>query len=149
MKAIRRMLGGASSSTAANQAVSQEAAGDLHRGSPTRNKSPSTPLERLQALNRKKQEELNREMTAHYYSAGQLLDRARRVSLPMKAGSSDDQALKGIKGDIAFVQQEIAARRFDPPEAPHISRTEVRTRLEKAGEALDKFDPSPRNSQAR
>ncbi|CBJ40708.1 hypothethical protein (plasmid) [Ralstonia solanacearum CMR15] len=149
MKAIRKLLGGAGSNTAADRAVSQETAADRQRGAPAHNKSPSTPLERLQALNRKKQEALNRDMTAHYYSAGQLLERARRVSLPMQAGSSDDQALKRIKGDIVFVQQEIAARRFDRPENPHISRAEVRARLETAGKALDTFDPPPRNPQER
>ncbi len=125
MKAVRDLFGCISSSTAATDVSPQDTAGDNPRGTPARRNAPGTPLERLQALKRAKQKALCSDLNAQYAAAGQLLKRARKLSLPLKAGSSEEKTLKGFQQDILSVQGDIADRLHGKPQGPHIPRHEA------------------------
>ncbi|WP_240435142.1 MULTISPECIES: hypothetical protein [Ralstonia solanacearum species complex] len=139
MKAVRDLFGCISSSTAATDVSLQDTAGDKPRGTPARRNAPGTPLERLQALKRVKQKALCSDLNAQYAAAGQLLKRAHKLSLPLKAGSSEEKTLKGFQQDILSVQGDIADRLHGKSQGPHIPRHEARERLKEAEEALNKF----------
>ncbi|WP_055325588.1 hypothetical protein [Ralstonia solanacearum] len=143
MKAVKSIFGCVGGSTAATDVPPQDTAGDTSRTAPARRNAPSTHLERLQALTtevkRAKQKEVGDTLRAQYASAGELLKRARRLSLPLKAGSSEDKTLADIKKDLVSVRVDIADRLQGKPASTHISCNEARNALQDAEQALDRF----------